>query len=168
MNENEDDILKAQHGLMDFLQLPEVSPIDLPKPTIKNPNINGGGGVIRKALRLESEAMLLWPLLIIFSITLSFVLGFYLGSMRERSVWLEKRLSQLEGRGSEYNLPAAKQQAIVPVAPLVKHVPQSSVLKYPTPQASRKQSEQQAENIIEKEMLKLAKEFGGGGSVEVI
>lgn len=155
-----------------FLVLPTVeTKNDLPSPTRKNPNKHSGGVLFYKALSLESEKMVLYVITIVFSIILLFFLGFYFGKTYEKQRVLESRISLLEKREFEQKNIASftpEQVAFSKPKSEERRIPQSSVLRNKPPQQIRKEKEKITSETIEREMLKMAREFGGGGSMEVI
>ncbi len=144
---------------------------DLPSPTKYNPKYTGRGVVWRKVLRLGRLSMIVTLLFITFLLVLAALGGFYAGMLYGKQEYLNQRLTMLERGNSEYkniddHKPGNTPQ--VTAKKEIRRIPRSSVMKYPSPQEMRKNTEKMNVATIEKEMLTLAKEFGSKGSMEVI
>lgn len=131
--------------------------------TEQDPKESGGGEVISKALRLESEVPMLYSLLIVLALGLVFGLGFYIGQMTEHKKVLESRVDKLESALIEHRFsPELAQKQATTAAPTstTKRAPASSVMKYHNPKDIRKEKEALALAAINKEIESLGKSGG--------
>jgi len=153
-----DDVLEAQ-AIMTNTSIPDdINEVPHPvvnfqrKSTVKNPKKGRVEEKNPKPPHLDMDINILYPLILVFSVALALVLGFFVGVFLKTREFtqevlgsrVEEKITKETPKEEMYSTVPSATPLTVPASPVVKKKPQSSVMKYHSPQEIRRRKEAEA------------------------